>query len=368
GDLERILASLHAAEALATTLSDHRRLGQVSLFLTVSFYQRGAYDQAITAGQRALALATTDENTLLQALASQYLGVSSQAQGDYPRAIDSFRDTVASLDGARRRERFGQVILPAVYARAFLAWCYAELGMFAEGNALGEEGLQIAETVDHPGSLMFMCWGMGIVMLRQGNLQRALPPLERAMSICQAADLPGFVPRVAPTLGEVYALCGRMADAVLLLTQAMEQTFAAAMIVYQTLCHLALGEAQVLAGRLEEADTLAERGLALAGERQERAYQAYALRLLGDIAARHDPPERESAEAHYRQAHALAEALGMRPLLAHCHLGLGKLYAKIGWSEQARAALSTAIELYRAMDMTFWLPQTEAALAQVEER
>jgi hypothetical protein len=58
----------------------------------------------------------------------------------------------------------------------------------------------------------------------------------------------------------------------------------------------------------------------------------------------------------------------MRPLLAHCHHGLGTLYAKGGQPEQAYAALSAAIDLYRAMDMTFWLPQAEAALAQIEER
>ena len=124
----------------------------------------------------------------------------------------------------------------------------------------------------------------------------------------------------------------------------------------------------MLAGRLEEAHTLAERALALAREHQERGHQAYALRLLGDIAARREPPESEQAEAHYRQALALAEELGMRPLQAHCHRGLGTLYATIGQQEQARAELSAAIELYRAMDMTFWLPQTEAALAQVEGR
>jgi hypothetical protein len=55
----------------------------------------------------------------------------------------------------------------------------------------------------------------------------------------------------------------------------------------------------------------------------------------------------------------------MRPLVAHCHLGLGMLYVKLGRGELARTALSTAIALYRAMDMTFWLPQAEAALAQV---
>jgi len=62
----------------------------------------------------------------------------------------------------------------------------------------------------------------------------------------------------------------------------------------------------------------------------------------------------------------LAEELGMRPLQAHCHRGLGTLYATIGQREQARTALSAAVELYQAMAMTFWLPETEVALAQAE--
>jgi tetratricopeptide (TPR) repeat protein len=76
----------------------------------------------------------------------------------------------------------------------------------------------------------------------------------------------------------------------------------------------------------------------------------------------------ELAEAAYREALALAEALRMRPLQAHCHRGLGTLYDTTGQREQARAELSIAIELYEAMDMTFWLPQAEAALVQVEGR
>ena len=134
---------------------------------------------------------------------------------------------------------------------------------------------------------------------------------------------------------------------------------------FQALCSLSLGEAHLLAGRLEEAHALAERALALAREHQERGHQAYALRLLGEIAAHREPLEVAPAEAHYQQALALAEELGMRPLQAHCHRGLGTLYAKTGQREQARAALSTAIALYRGMEMTFWLPQTEATLAEV---
>jgi tetratricopeptide (TPR) repeat protein len=150
-----------------------------------------------------------------------------------------------------------------------------------------------------------------------------------------------------------------------LLTQAMVQTTAIGRADVQDICRLSLGEAQVQAGHLEEAYTLAEQALALAREHQERGNQAYALRLLGDIAARREPPENDQAEAHYQQALALAEELGMRPLQAHCHLSLGTLYVNTGQREQSRTELSTATELYHDMDMTFWLPQAEAALAQV---
>ena len=135
-----------------------------------------------------------------------------------------------------------------------------------------------------------------------------------------------------------------------------------------TLCRLPLGEAHLLAGRLEEAQTLAEQTLAQARARQERGNEAHALRLLGEVAAQHNPPEVEPAADHYRQALALAEELGMRPLQAHCHRSLGVLYRQTGRDALARAALSTSIEMYRTMDMTFWLPQAESALAQVERQ
>jgi class 3 adenylate cyclase/tetratricopeptide (TPR) repeat protein len=365
-DYRRILTLLREAEALATALDDPRRLALVLHFLADQFRFMGAYDQASAATQRALALATASGEMVRQAQAHQRMGLVYQAQGDYRRAIDCLRQSLAGFDGAPRRERFGQVFLPAVLSRAQLAWCHAEAGTFAEGRTLGDEGLQIAEEVDHPGSLMYASHGIGLLALRQGDLPRALPWLERAMGLCQDADLPLFFPWIAAALGAAYALAGRVADAVPLLTQALEQATATETVLHQALCHLSLGEAQLLGGCLEEAHALAERTLTHTRERQERGNQAYALRLLGDIAARREPPESAQAEAHYRQALALAEELGMRPLQAHCHLGLGTLYAAIGQREQARAVLSTAIALYRDMDMKFWLPQAKAALAQVE--
>jgi hypothetical protein len=114
------------------------------------------------------------------------------------------------------------------------------------------------------------------------------------------------------------------------------------------------------------AHALTADALAHAREHQERGNEAYALRLLGEIAAHCDPPEAEPATSSYCQALTLAKELGMRPLQAHCHRGLGTLYATTGQPEQARVELSVAIDLYLAMEMTFWLPQAEAALAQVE--
>jgi tetratricopeptide (TPR) repeat protein len=366
-DWGRILAYLREAEILAAALDDQRRLGQVLVFLSFHFRLMGAYDQAIAADQRALALAMASDDVVLHALANLHLGQAYQAQGDSRRAIDCLRQTLTSLEGTGRHEHFGQVILPAVSSRAWLAVCHAELGMFAKGSAFGEEGLWIAEAMEQPASIMRAYWGVGLLSLRQGDLPRALPRLEQAVSICQDADLPAVFPWLAAALGETYILAGRIADAVPLLTQALEQTTAGESIDLQALCLLPLGQAHVLAGRLEEAHTLAEHTLALTRRHQQRGHEAYALRLLGDIAAHRQPPESALAEDHYRQALALAEELGMRPLVAHCHHGLGRLYCQTGQRDQARAALTTAIDLYRAMDMTFWLPQAEAALAQVEE-
>jgi class 3 adenylate cyclase/tetratricopeptide (TPR) repeat protein len=365
-DIGRILEYLHKAKAIAEALDDPRRLGQVLIFQAVEGYYTGTYDQAIAACQRALALATGSGDVGLEAVANLYLAIPYYFQGAYRQVIAYSRQAVAALKGAPRYEHFG-VFLPAILTRDFPAWSYTEMGGFAEGRTCGAEGLQIAEAIANPASIMFASWGLGLLCLRQGDLPAALPLLERAMGICQDAVLPAFFPRIAAALGEAYALSGRLADALPLLAQAMAQTTARErdLVGFQTLYHLSMGKVWLLAGHLEEAYALADQALALAREHQERGNEAYALRLLGDIAVHRTPLDIDTVAAHYCQALTLAEELGMRPLQAHCHHGLGTLYAAVGQREQARTALTTAVEMYRAMDMIFWLPQTEAALLQV---
>ena len=368
GDFDRILAALRQAEAQAAGLDDPHRRGQVSIILSAHLRLIGLYEEAVAAGQRALGLATASGDGGLQALANEYTGYAYVFQGAYPQALACVRQAVAFFAGVRCHERYGQIFLPAVLSRALAAQCYTELGAFTEGRAVGEAGLQIAEADQQPATRLFAAWGLGYLARRQGDLPRALAHLERAMGLCQDADLPAFFPWLAPELGAAYTLAGRVAEAVPLLRQALAQTTVMARVDAQVLGRLALGEALLLAGGLEEAQALAAQAHTLAGTHQEHGHRAYALHLLGAIAVQREPPESEEAHAHYRQALILAEELGMRPLQAHCHRGLGLLYAMMSQQAQAHTELSTAMEMYQAMDMTFWLPQTEAALAQVDTR
>ena len=89
--------------------------------------------------------------------------------------------------------------------------------------------------------------------------------------------------------------------------------------------------------------------------------------LAGEIAARREPVDEQGAQTHYRAALALAEELGMRPLQAHCHLGLGKLYRRVGRFDEARAELATAVAMLREMGMAYWLPEAEGELAAIDD-
>jgi tetratricopeptide (TPR) repeat protein len=346
---------------LAEGLGDQRRLGQICAYMTWHAWDSAGFDHAIAAGQRALSIAAALGDVGLQVTTQCFLGQAYYFLGDYRRALDVLRSTVACLTGKLLYERFGLGELASVHSRIWLVASLAELGAFAEGSIYNEEVVRIAEATNHPYHIVHTRFSVGLLSFHQGDLDKAIAALEQGVELCQRWDIQIWFGNIASLLGLAYARSGRLADALPLLEQVE------AFISHPspgTHFFLRSGEAYLLAGRLEEAHARAERALTHAREYQRRGQQAYVLHLLGAIAARREPPERAPAEAYYRQALALAEALGMRPLQAHCHLGLGTLYATSGQREPAGAALATAIDLYRAMDMTFWLPQA-AALAQV---
>jgi class 3 adenylate cyclase/tetratricopeptide (TPR) repeat protein len=364
-DPSQILERLREAEALVEALDDSRRMVMVAAYMSNCFWWLSDHRRAIQLGQRAVTVAEALGDPDLQVTADYYLAAPYADQGDHRRTVQSYRRVVAGLEGDLLRRWSGQSSYPSVVSRALLAWSLAELGEFAEGAALGEEAVRIAESVNHPHSLTLAHFYLGGLYLRQGRPPESIASLERGLRLCETWDLARPLPTVAAGLGAAHTLAGRVGEGLPLLEQGVDHAATGGTTIDSSLRAGWLSQAYLAAGRAENACLLARRAVELAVQRQERGYQAWALWYLGDSTVRRDPADADQAEAHYRQALALAEELGMRPLQAHCHLGLGKLHRRVGRVEQAQAELTRAIDLYRDMEMTFWLPEAEAALARV---
>jgi class 3 adenylate cyclase/DNA-binding winged helix-turn-helix (wHTH) protein/tetratricopeptide (TPR) repeat protein len=361
GELGRVLNHLREAETLSRALDDQRRLGWVSDYMSNYFRNVGKYEEAVEAGERALAIAQHIGDFALQVAANFHLGASYQVLGDYHRGIDILSRAAASLEGELSNERLGLPVPPSIFCREWLIFCLAELGEFAEGLRVSEEAFRIAEVGNRAMDLAYTYRGVAFLYLRQGEVDKAIAMTKRGLRLCQLVDLPVISPWFTAFLSYAYALAGRIAEALPLLEQAAP--IESAVPSYRALKFACLSDVSLLAGRMDDAIQFAERALELSRDRKERGHEAWALRLLGEIASRHNPPEVEPAESSYRQAMALAEELGMSPLMAHCHLGLGALYHQMAWLEQARSELSTAVEMYHAMEMALWLAPAQKMLA-----
>jgi class 3 adenylate cyclase/tetratricopeptide (TPR) repeat protein len=331
--------------------------------MATSFWWMGEHDRAIELGQHDFTAIVGFKNFPGHVMVNFHLGQAYHALGDYPRAIDCLRWNVASLEDDLLQECFDLPGFASVLSRAWLAWSLSECGEFIEGMALAEEAGEIAESAAHPYSRSIACLGLGHLHLQRGELPQAITAFEGGLSWNQDADCAELFPLLAAPLGSAYALSVQIPVALPLLEQAVERATALHCLGLQTRRISRLGEAQLLAGRRDEAMVLARRALDLARAHKEQGHEAWALRLLGEIALHGTPPEVEQAEVAYRQAMALAKERRMRPLLAHCHLGLGTLYSRTGQARQAGAELSAATHLYQTLEMRFWLSRAETVLA-----
>jgi class 3 adenylate cyclase/tetratricopeptide (TPR) repeat protein len=370
GEHARHHALLGEAETLARALDDRARLGSVLSWMAQVHRLMGDYDGAIAAGQQALVLAAALGDSVLQAHATFYLGVVYHLIGDFGQAAALLRRNVEAADRESGTPGTDWLIRSTdrrLRSLACLARTLSALGAFAEGRRHGEEALRLA-TRDGRGIIPIVVHGcLGLLYLAQGDLEHAIRVLEQGLALCRASGGRGFwSPAIMADLGYAAALQGRLADGRPLLEEAISESLHMGAPLVSA--YARLSEVCRLAGRGEEAWQHAHQALDLARQQKERGNEALALHQLGVVQAHAGPPDAAQAGTHYQQALALAEELGMRPLVAHCHRGLGTLYAMTGQREQARAELATAMEMYRAMDMAFWLPETEAALAQVEGR
>ena len=364
GEYGRYLALLGEAEALARALDDQARLVRVLSWTSHIRRITGDPEDAMTVGHQALELATTLGESALQVQASHNLGRIYENRGDFSRAAELMRRTIEAMD---RKAGSASPVLQ-IQSRAWLARILGHIGAFAEGRCYGEEALRLLMP-DGRGNTTIVAHGcLGQLYLAQGDLEHAIRVLAQGLALCRASGNRDWLSGHLAHLGHAYVLQGRLAEGRVLLEEAISESIRTGALRGRASRLAGLSEVCRLEGHGDEAGQYAHQALDLARQLKERGNEARALHQLGTVQAHADPPDVVQAEVHYRQALALADELGMRPLQAHCHRGLGTLYATTGQRQQARAELSAAIDLYRAMEMTFWLPQTEAALAQVEGR
>jgi class 3 adenylate cyclase/tetratricopeptide (TPR) repeat protein len=364
GEYGRCLALLGEAEARARALDDRARLGRVLARMSRVLRMTGDHDGAMAAGRQVRALAAALGDSALQREASYTLGLAYYAIGDFGRATELLRRNVEAAD---RESGTSGTDVP-IRSQAWLGLTLSTLGAFAEGRRHGEEALRLA-TLEGRGNTPIIVHGcLGLLYLAQGDLEHASQMFDQGLALCRASGNRDWLPSIVAGLGHAYALQGRLAEGRVLLEEAISESIRMGALRDHSRWVAQFSEVCRLAGHGEEAWRHARQALDLARQHKERGNEALALHQLGVIHAHADPPDAEQAKAHYQQALALADELGMRPLMAHCHRGLGRLYHQTGRGEEARAELSAAIALYRAMEMTFWLPEAEAMLAQVEGR
>jgi tetratricopeptide (TPR) repeat protein len=364
GELGRIGAVLDEAEALAEAAGDPRRLGRTLNYKAILFTHAGDFAAALQAGGRALAMGEAQADIAIQVVANWYLGAASLARGECREGVRHCEAAVALIPGDLRQDRFGQTSIVGSAARNHLAIALGALGRYADGFRHLREAIHLAEEAGHVYSLVFPLFGLGIVKLDQGDFAGAVAPLERGLDLCRTREVPLLLHDFAWARGAAYHGRGRRTEGIALMEDAA-RGFAERTARRQGLWAgriASLGAAYLLDGRLADATRTALDGLAAARQRGEHEVESHLLRLLGDIAAHPDQFDAASGETHYRQALALAEPRSMRPLVAHCHLGLGKLSRRTGKREQAQQHLSIATTMYREMDMRFWLEQAEAEL------
>jgi tetratricopeptide (TPR) repeat protein len=355
-----ILEHDQAAEASAQALGDERRLGRVSSGLANTLWITGDHAAAIAAASRALEIGQRLNDPAIYTTAILRLGAIHHTTGEYDKAVAYLRDGMELTGGERRRERFGMAGLGSVLARFWLARTLAELGEFSEALAVAQEGLDINLSTDNVASLPIAHATVGYPHLCRGEFAEALAPLTRAVEVSETAEVLNSQSIIIGLLGLQGARSGRPAEAVALLERATSLAKQRVELFNLVPLKVWLGEAYLAAGDPERARQHAQASLEVARAQPQRGTEAWAWRLLGEVAVEESPPDIPGAETAYREALARASGLGMRPLVAHCHLGLGKLYHRIGDRARAEEHLTLAATMYREMDMRFWLERAEA--------
>ena len=364
GEPRRVLERLREAEAIAVRLNDEGRRGRSWALMAGVHSQLGELNEAAVAGDRALEIAERLGDRRLRILATSYLELVHYWRGDYERTVQLATANLASLPTDWTYEHLGNTAPASIFDRHFLVMSLAELGRFDETGEPEAEAIRLAEPTQHAFSMGLPYYAAGTRHLLAGEWAKACSVIERVIGVFRSGNVVFMLPyavafsawALAQLGGETGVVLGRLEEGQLLL----ENLAAMGIVSLNAWGYHALGRACLAMGWLDQARNLGERTIARLP--LHRGFTAHAQHLLGDVATHPDRFDGERGEAHYRQALALAEERGMRPLVAQCHFGLGRLYRRTGEHERARERLAAAAAMYRQMGMAYWRACAEREL------
>jgi tetratricopeptide (TPR) repeat protein len=364
GKLDRRVEVVRKMTELAEVLGDTSRLARALALTCNALNHLGQMKEAVRTGQRSVELAGSLDDPTSAIIARSHLGQAQFNSGAYEEAAANLRLGIAALRVEWDRTRLGYGSLPSVLYRHFLAVCLSELGEFDEATAISEDVVRVAEALDNPWSRALSYFALATVAVQRGDTSRAVAVAAQGLDLCNMYEMTFLWPRLASLNGYAMALAGKHEDGVALTEDALKASLAMRLGQEETLRRAYASEAYLLAGRIHEAHDTALGALEFGEQHGQHGFGARVYRILGDIARLRPALLADSAEHHYCEALRRADERGMRPLVAHCHLSLGKLYRRrTDNREQAQEHLTNATTMYREMHMTYWLQQ-----ATVEKR
>ena len=355
---EPLLARVREAEMLAEKLNDDRRRGLALARMSVTHANAGELDEALATGARAVEIAGSLGDLRLRIRTTSVLALAYLALGEYEHVVTLASDDIAALPDEWTYQRLGGSTPPSIFDRYLLVQSLAALGRFAEATEYETEMLRLAERIHDAHPIGLAHQAASLLHTTKGDWARARPLIEHWIEVARAGNLVVLYRAVALSahvlaqLGEVRGAVGRLMEGMGLVDRIPAQER-----LHMASAYRSLGHACVMLGRLDDARRFGDRALAFSPNTSAAAAQA--LHLLGDIATHPERFDPERGEVHYREALTVAQRRGMRPLVAHCHLGLGKLYSRTGKRPQAQDHLATATSMYRETAMTYWLAKAE---------
>jgi tetratricopeptide (TPR) repeat protein len=349
---------LREAEVLAKRLKDDRRRGVVCAFKTSLQASLAELDEALASGIQALEFAERLGDLKLRLLATSMLEQTHFYRGEYQQVVGFATDNLAALPSEWANEHFGMTVPISVLNHAWLTMSLAELGRFADAAKYEAKVIEIAEQTQHAFTIGWAYLAASMPHLLQGDWQRARSFVEHWITTSRSGNVAIHLPWAVAASAWTLAQLGEPTEALERVHEAerlLDEQAAGGIVALRGWAYHAAGRACMLLGRLDEARRFGQR--AVQTSQRQPSVAAHALHLLGDIATIPDRFDPQAGETHYRQALAIAQEHGMRPLVAYCQFGLGKLYHRAGKAKEAAEARAAARGMFHDMDMAFWLGQ-----------